>query len=143
MPAPQGNTFNRKWETPEELKAEIDSYFMDCQIKFRPLTITGLALALDTNRQTLLNYENNLGKDFDTLIKGAKLMCENYADEYLYTGKNVAGAIFNLKNNYNWKDKKEIDHAVVDPEIRDKANKALEEFLDEKQQEDKGDTTEE
>jgi len=109
MPAPIGNTFNRKWKTPKALKKDIDEYFKMCVDKEKPLTISGLALALDTNRQTLLNYENNMGKDFDALIKKAKLMCENFAEEFLFTGKNVAGTIFNLKNNYGYKDRQDID----------------------------------
>lgn len=107
-PAPKGNMFNRIWKKPEDLKNDIDAYWDDCKENERPLTITGLALALDTSRHTLLNYENKLGKDFTTLIKRAKLMCENYAEEYLYSGKNVAGTIFNLKNNYGWIDQQDI-----------------------------------
>ena len=91
-----------KFKTEKILKTKIEKYFKDCEKSGRPLTITGLALALDTNRQTLINYEKKDGY-FDT-VKKAKLMCENYAEEFLYNGKNVVGAIFNLKNNYNWKD---------------------------------------
>ena len=109
--APKGNMFNRKWKTPGALKRDINKYFKECEKKGTPLTITGLALALGTNRQTLINYEKNLGGDFDTIIKRAKLMCENFAEQYLYNGKNVAGAIFNLKNNYGWIEKKEIEHS--------------------------------
>ncbi len=108
MPAPKNNTFNRKWTTPAKLQADITLYFKKCETEKRPLTITGLALALGTNRQTLINYEEKMGKDFDTIIKTAKLMCENYTDEFLFSGKQVAGAIFNLKNNYGWSDKVDV-----------------------------------
>ena len=37
------------------------------------------------------------------------MICHNYAENSLYSGKNVVGAIFNLKNNYNWKDKNETE----------------------------------
>ena len=107
----EGNMFNRLWKTPEELKKDIDAYFDECERLEKPLLITGLALALNTSRQTLINYEKNLGGNFDTIIKKAKLMCENFAEGYLYSGKKVAGAIFNLKNNYGWIDKQQFEHS--------------------------------
>ena len=97
-----------KFQSVEELKERINKYFTECDEKQKPLTVTGLALALDTNRQTLLNYEKAEGYEefFDT-IKRAKSMCERFVEEYLFTGKNISGAIFNLKNNYGWKDQHE------------------------------------
>ena len=86
-----------------------------------PYTITGLALALGTSRQTLLEYEGEVEGRGDNVpgyadaIKDAKLKCEQFAEGRLFGGSNVAGPIFNLKNNYrNWKDKTEIDHGVSD-----------------------------
>ena len=83
-----------------------------------PYTITGLALALDTSRQTLLEYEaeehypDNIPKEvsdelIDT-IKRAKLKIERFNELMLYT-PSPTGTIFNLKNNYGWKDKTEQD----------------------------------
>ena len=65
-------------------------------------------MALGTGRNVLIDYENR--EEFSNTIKRAKLLCENYAEESLFLGKNVAGAIFNLKNNYGWKEKQEIEH---------------------------------
>jgi hypothetical protein len=67
----------------------------------RPLTITGLATALDTTRETLLDYQGK--KRYSDTIKKAKGMIENFTEEKLFSN-NVAGVIFNLKNNYDWKD---------------------------------------
>ncbi len=92
-----------KFNSVEELQAKIDRYYSECEAKELPYTITGLCLALDITRQTLLNYQNK-DEYFDT-IKKAKLKCENYAEQQLFTGKNVAGVIFNMKNNYGWVDK--------------------------------------
>jgi len=76
----------------------------------RPYTITGLAMALETTRETLLDYEKVYEFDmFSDAIKNAKIKCHNYAETYLYEGKNQAGVIFNLKNNYGWKDKTESE----------------------------------
>lgn len=109
-----------KFKTTEELQEKIDAYFESCweeredektkkEYKFqvRPYTITGLAMHLDTSRQTLMNYEER-GEFFDA-IKRAKLKIENYTEEKLH-GNNVTGVIFSLKNNYGWVDKKEIDN---------------------------------
>ena len=35
-------------------------------------------------------------------------LCHNFAEEHLFSGKQVAGAIFNLKNNYGWVDRQEL-----------------------------------
>lgn len=101
-----------KWNTVEELKNEIESYFLSLQDEngkyVRPPTITGLALALHTNRETLCNYEEK-DEFFDT-IKEAKTRCEQWVEENAMLGKaNATFSIFNLKNNYGWKDKTEQD----------------------------------
>ena len=106
-------SWNRKWKMPNELEQGIDRFFRKCKRDKMPFTISGLALALNTNRQTLLEYEGRVegrekGEEFAVLIKRAKLICENYAEQQLFIGKNVVGAIFVLKNNYNWKDRKEV-----------------------------------
>jgi len=122
-----------KYETVEQLQVLIEEYFRSCwiqkidmfgnpiyfkdknrkktnkkvMIQFKPYTITGLAVALDTSRKVLIEYQN---KDkFSNTIKRAKEMCQQYAEESLFIGKNPTGAIFNLKNNYEWKDKNETD----------------------------------
>lgn len=86
--------------------------------KQKPYTITGLALALDTSRETLLDYEKGKYDDDDPIedhkpefsdtIKRAKIKCQNYAEVMLFAN-SPTGAIFNLKNNYGWKDKTETD----------------------------------
>jgi hypothetical protein len=97
-----------KFKNEKELQRKIDAWLKSCKKEKRPLTITGLALALGTGRNVLIDYENR--EEFSNTIKRAKLLCENYAEESLFLGKNVAGAIFNLKNNYGWKEKQEIEH---------------------------------
>lgn len=88
-------------------------------------TITGLANFLETSRETLINYENK--EEFFDTIKAAKDRVENYWEELLI-GSNATGPIFNLKNNYGWKDKTEQDITTGG----DKINTALVEFLDAK-----------
>lgn len=93
-----------KFETLALLQEQIDLYFLDAQDeegKYRkPLSITGLALHLDTTRETLMDYQKRDG--FSDAIKRAKLRIENYYEEHLLVGKPT-GPIFALKN-FGWKD---------------------------------------
>lgn len=103
------------FKTKEDLQEKIDAYFNSCYtvnaewVKecTRPLTISWLALELETSRQTLINYEQK-EQFFDT-IKKAKQRIESWTEEQLYRNTQVTGVIFNLKNNYDWKDKQEIE----------------------------------
>lgn len=94
-----------KYKTKEELQKAIDIYFAECDSNKEPYTVTGLALALNMSRQDLINYQDR--KMFFDTIKNAKLKIENYLEKHLVTDNGVTGIIFNLKNNYGWKDKQE------------------------------------
>lgn len=109
-----------KFKSVDELQKLIDKYFADCKANDEPLTITGLALALDTTRDVLIDYENsNFGDELkekekellaslSNAIKKAKLQVEHYAELQVFKAKNPAGSIFVLKN-HGWKDKQETD----------------------------------
>jgi len=92
-----------KFSTVEVLQNQIDEYFDNTTMEQQ--TITGLAIALNTSRETLMNYEHR-DEFFDT-IKKAKDRIE-YA--YEMRGLKVGGAfdIFRLKN-MGWKDKHETE----------------------------------
>lgn len=103
-----------------DMQVLIDRYFDECREEGRPLTVTGLALALGfTSRQALINYGDGTrpGKatvaikaEFIDTVKKAKARIEMDCEERLVSGKNnPAGLIFSLKNNYGWRDKQEID----------------------------------
>jgi len=103
------------FETAEAMQEAIDSYFDSCWelddknkiVNIRPYTITGLANALGISRQALLDYEGK--PNFIVTVKRAKSKVAQYVEEYLFTGKNQTGAIFNLKNNFDWKDQTQTD----------------------------------
>lgn len=133
-----------KFSNPEQLQKKIDEYFVSCwdyardmfgnRIKdkdeskkgkpvyimkqVRPYTVTGLAVALDTTRETLLDYESGeyfpedmpeaTRKGLSDAIKSAKQRCHAYAEEQLFIGKQATGPIFNLKNNYGWIDQHDV-----------------------------------
>lgn len=90
-----------KFQSLEELQSMIDDYF-----EVTPKdewTWTGLALHLDTDRETLSSYK---GRDeFSDSVKNAMLKVENgYELDLKKHGRS--GTIFALKN-FDWKDKSE------------------------------------
>ncbi len=113
-----------KYATPEAMQEAIDAYFADCEgqpltdddgkvllnkygepvfIGAKPLTVTGLALALGfTSRRALLDYQGR-GK-YKAIVEAAKLKIENYAEMRLYDKDGWNGARFNLQNNFKYWD---------------------------------------
>lgn len=90
----------------------IDAYFAHCESTYateRPEypTVTGLALSLDMTRTGLLDYCEK-STEFANTIKKAKARVERFIEQRLYSN-NATGCIFNLKNNFGWKDKSETD----------------------------------
>jgi hypothetical protein len=113
MAAPRGKPL--AFPTVESLQEAVDSYFAPGgdawdgagdEAKFLP-TMSGLALALDVDRKTVLNYSNK--DDYFPTIRKARAIIENNLEKNLY-GNSVTGLIFNLKNNFGWNDKQELDH---------------------------------
>jgi len=114
-----------KFKTVKELKDKIEEYFDYCDnrlvtgydnktnqqfayINPEPYTMSGLAYYLDLSRQSLVNYKRR-GKFLYT-IKRARRKVEMDIDRRL-NDKNsfTPGLIFNLKNNFGWKDRNETD----------------------------------
>jgi hypothetical protein len=121
------------YKNKEEIQEKIDAYFEECKGKIltddegniitdkygeaiyidkKPLTITGLALALGFNsRQSLLNYQDK--EEFVDTITRAKARVEQYAEERLFDKNGANGAKFSLANNFEgWKEKQEIEAKV-------------------------------
>ena len=114
-----------KFKTVEELDEKINEYFettgwitrevYDKKKQevvsvpvYEPATITGLAVHLDTSRETLREYKER--KEFVDTINKAKSKCEHSLEYGALTfNLNPAMAIFSAKNNYDWKDKTEQD----------------------------------
>ena len=136
------------FDTPKALQDKIDEYFKSCwgykrdsnnklikddtpmaeneyvMIQVKPYTVSGLAVFLNTSRETLMNYQKR--DDYFDTIKKAKDMVYAYVEERLFTNKPT-GAIFSLKHNYNWKDKREFKiEEVVVPTVINDADKAAE-----------------
>ena len=144
-----------KYKTPELMQERIDWYFEAVKgnndpeapradLTENPLfmvfwndvtdlfsSVTGLCLALDISRQTLINYE--VKPEYLDTIKRAKLRVENVLEQRLFHN-NPTGCIFNLKNNFGWVDKTEnkVTGDELEPlafkdttDIKDKVLKAM------------------
>lgn len=99
----------KAYKEVEEMKNKIEKYFIECDIKEEPYTITGLCIALDICRDTLSEYMKK--EEFSDTIKKAKLKVENYLEKHLITDSSTTGIIFNLKNNFGWSDKQQVEHS--------------------------------
>lgn len=96
----------------EDGKVVQDKVIRKVKTKQKPLTVTGLAVALGTSRDVLLDYETTYSEkypEFSNTIKEAKEQIKAYAEESLF-GTNTAGVIFSLKNNWGFKDKYETEN---------------------------------
>lgn len=116
-----------KFKSVEELENRIKEYFKECdrwrpvQVVFKwevntvmkqiPYTITGLASFLWTNRQTLINYEEK-EEYFDTIKKAKEKVERDMEERAMMWENNATMSIFSLKNNFDWKDKSEVDETI-------------------------------
>lgn len=105
------------YKTPEQMQEAIDKHFADCREREEPLTMCGLALTLGMSRQALSKYKEK--DEFVDTIKNARLQVEQSIESGLLKGYNPAGAIFNLKNNFDWKDKTEVDQKISLTDLSD------------------------
>lgn len=154
-----------KFKTVAELKNQIETYFNLCDphtemrriedgtkqdgstnwvtrevmTSQRPYTILGLARALKTHRDTLLDYESGMyddrddadesGERFSDAIKDAKSRINEQVEERMLSGDAPATpSIFWLKNNSNWKDRSEVDHTSKGDKLSAYSNLSTEEL---------------
>ena len=98
-----------RYQNPEEMEPRIDKYFEECDAAQKAYTVPGLCLALGfSSRQTLSNYRQM--EEFEDTVKTALLRIEAQRVEQLISSKgNVAGQIFDLKNNFAYQDRTQVD----------------------------------
>lgn len=112
------------YDSPEKMQDVIDEYFAECDNRIKeihtkegdsvgvnvpePYTMSGLAYALGMSRQTVIDYKNK--DEFLDTIKRARARVERDVERRLMEGTTgAAGPIFNLKNNFSWRDKSEVE----------------------------------
>jgi len=112
---------------PEDFRAKVIEYFESVDKenerrklqrfmtdKVKPYTISGICVYLGISRDTWSEYGKQEG--YSDTIKIARLIVENYVEEGLLNGSvNPIGAIFNLKNNFDWVDKRELTVGQAEP----------------------------
>lgn len=107
----------RKIDSPEQLQQLVYEYFLKCDNDKQPYTISGLCLFVGILKTELNRLEAR--PDVGHVARMARLCIENYTEYKLLNDKNPAGAIFSLKNNFNWTDKREVRAEVgIGPIIR-------------------------
>ena len=103
----------RAFKSVEEVEEKINAYFNYCEEKEKPYTMSGLAYYLGISRQTLVNYSNQY-QFFDTIKKARDRVQMQLEENALSNKANPTFTIFNLKNNFDWKDK--IEHSSSEVE---------------------------
>lgn len=98
----------RAFKSVEEVEEKINAYFNYCEEKEKPYTMSGLAYYLEVSRQTLVNYSNK-DEYFDTIKKARDKVQMQLEENALSNKANPTFTIFNLKNNFDWKDKMEVE----------------------------------
>lgn len=124
MPWPQGRKPEKKFQTAEDLENAVNSYFIWCdeqreivtdskgntKVVAKPYTITGLCVYIGITRDTFISYSKD--PVLENVIAMAKLRVENYIEENSLNGKvNPIMSIFNLKNNFGWVDRVEVNNS--------------------------------
>ena len=91
----------------KEVEEKINAYFNYCEEKEKPYTMSGLAYYLGIDRKTLINYSKN--EEYFHTIKKARDKVQMQLEENALSNKaNPTFTIFNLKNNFDWKDSNEV-----------------------------------
>lgn len=116
----------KKYSNTEQMQCIIDEYFKSCMKKkmhpsgmpvidangnyiyefYRPPTMSGLAVALDIDRKTLLNYSKD-DQFFPTILR-ARMKIEMFTEEKLFEKETCNGSKFSLSNNFGWAEKQEV-----------------------------------
>ncbi|RAN78005.1 hypothetical protein B5P43_18410 [Bacillus sp. SRB_336] len=133
------HTESRRLEDGTKLDSSTNWVTREVMTEQRPYTILGLARALKTSRETLLDYESGLyddrddsdesGERFSDAIKDAKARINEQVEERMMSGDAPATpSIFWLKNNSNWKDQSQVDHTTKGAAISSYSNLSTEEL---------------
>ena len=92
--------------------------------------MSGLAYYLEISRQTLINYSNK-DEYFDTIKKARDRVQMQLEENALSNKANPTFTIFNLKNNFDWKDKVEVKNTNL-PKVEELLSKIESEANDNK-----------
>lgn len=95
-----------KIESPEQMEKILNEYFETTAEN--KITLTGICLALDLDKNNFYEYEKREG--YEKIVKRARMIVENSYEMSLRENGRT-GDIFALKN-FGWKDKQEIEQST-------------------------------
>lgn len=137
-----------RFKTVEALEAAISEYFDYCDNRIQhvyspkaegvievidpaPYTMAGLARRIGLSRQALMEYSHK--EKYGDAIKAAREKVHEDVETRLME-KNATGAIFNLKNNFGWKDQTQIESSgEITHKFEDLSDEELERAIKERQ----------
>lgn len=97
----------------EQLQNRVAEYFTICSEDDMKPSVSGLALAVGTDRRRLWEWANVEKSDRTDVIKKAYQMLDLQMTDYMQNGKiNPVSGIFLMKNHFGYTDKQEV---VVTP----------------------------
>ena len=94
------------------IRTDIDGEIVERTVYISPPDVMSLCLFLGITDSTWENYSNpEKHPDFAPICKRTRMRMEAYLREVLVTREkgSLQGVIFNLQNNYGWRDKKTVD----------------------------------
>lgn len=97
-------------QSVKELEERAEAYFKDCNDKNEPYGMAGLAYALGfTDRKSLSDY-SSYGEKFAETLSVIRLRVEADKEKRLCSRDHFTpGVIFDLKNNFGWKDSQDLN----------------------------------
>ena len=95
---------------PKQIIRACDEYFSLCKQDNQKPTMSGLAMALGTNRRTLLKWYSGETRIYNReIIQQYFELLETFDELMFKDGKiNPVGGLFLMKNNYGYTDKTEV-----------------------------------
>jgi len=102
---------SRRWEMKKGANGE--EYRQEFVQQIKPYTMSGLCVFLGISHASLSRIKKR-GPKFEEVITYARMKCEAYAEEFLFSGKSAQGSMFVLKNRYGWHDTRREEISGID-----------------------------
>lgn len=102
----------RKYNDAAELYDAMHDYLRDCEDRDVQYTMAGMLLHLNLSRTTFNEYANGkYGQEFSEMAHAIRNVVEAQRSEMLLESKkgDTTGQIFDLKANFGWRDRQDIN----------------------------------